>query len=586
MALPVSFLLSFLAVRGFRFSVTPNGFSLRNTESFDWLLIFIFFTWALYVIFKEPDKRIKKYAALFSVCVTVFYTVGKSLEERGTLTWIWESKTILLNYLNLFFSHMILYYCAAFLVFRLLRDKSCSKPEQRHTVFSIRKVLFFWALLLIIYIPWYLYCYPGVLTYDSGDQVRDALSVNTLSDFNPAFITLLLRFILIPVQKITGSVQVGIGICSFLQMLIVTFVFALTIERIYSYLQNWCLRIIVLAWYALYPVNNIYSVTMWKDILFSVCMLGFLLCIDSAVSNEKSFFSRKRTQFFLFLTMLLLPLLRHNGISISLIMSLYLLFYFRGHRRQILLICGSSLLLFCIWQFIIIPKIRTSTVPTGDFLSVPLQQITRVLSYHHSEMDPKMRSEAESYFNVQNIWHEYDPQLADPVKRHFNSELFKSDPLKFFSLWMKLGKVYKLEYIEAFLNNNYGYWYPETRYWISSYGVIAGGTIEDVHTAPIVKIGIIDKIYNWYAYHKYMSTPLIPLLFSRGACFWLWVFCGMFCFYRNRRKFALVLPGYILWFFILWSAVYNEYRYVYGLFICIPLVLSSVLSTGNNRKIT
>ena len=134
-----------------------------------------------------------------------------------------------------------------------------------------------------------------------------------------------------------------------------------------------------------------------------------------------------------------------------------------------------------------------------------------------------------------------------------------------------------ISYLCTVIHNNFGYWFPETTYWVSSYGVITGSAIEDVHTAPIYKLGLVDKIYNWYAYHQYEKTPLLPLLISRGGCFWIWLFCGIWCLYGRKDKFVLFLPGLCLWGSILLSPLYNEFRYVYGLFIALPLLMASVL---------
>ena len=523
MALFFSLILSYAAVRGFRFRITETGFSPVNLESFNWLIFFIIFTVILYQSIVEKDRRLKVYASAFSVIIAVFYVLGLSIDKREELRWIWSNRSSLLNVLNLFYSETILYYCFSFLAFRFLKKAAIRSAEVKRKPFALKNVFIFWALFLIIYIPWYLYCYPGILTYDSGDQVRDALSTSYLLNANPAFVTLLIRAILVPIKKLTGSVQIGIGICTLLQMLILTFIFSLTMERISRCLHHPVLIGLAFCWYAFYPVNNLYSVTMWKDILFSACLLGFLLCLDNASEDEEAFFTNKRECFLLFITMLLLPLLRHNGIFITLMMTIYMFFRFRKFRKKVMLCACGSLAFYAIWQFVFIPAVVTDSITPREMLSVPLQQIARVLREHRYEMNPEDSESLQAYFTNSEIWNEYDPRLADNVKRYFDNDLFTEDPMRFFRLWAKIGKIYPMDYWEAFLQNNYGYWYPETKYWISSYGVIITGHIEDVKTAPVLKLGIVDRIFNWYAYQKYLKVPLLPLLFSRGACFWVWV---------------------------------------------------------------
>ena len=156
----------------------------------------------------------------------------------------------------------------------------------------------------------------------------------------------------------------------------------------------------------------------------------------------------------------------------------------------------------------------------------------------------------------------------------------------FFALWLKLGRRYPVDYIEAFLANNYGYWFPETHFSIIAFGVEEKGLIEDIHHEPVLDFPgkICSPVLAFLSEEQFLKTPPLPLLFSRGACFWLWVFCGCYCLYNNRRKFILFIPGFSLWLGILISPVYNEYRYVYGLFAALPLLLASSLSGSDKTN--
>ena len=98
-----------------------------------------------------------------------------------------------------------------------------------------------------------------------------------------------------------------------------------------------------------------------------------------------------------------------------------------------------------------------------------------------------------------------------------------------------------------------------------------------MHAAPLFSSGVLTKVFDYISGDQFLKIPLLPLLFSRGACFWIWIFCGCFCLFDNRKKFILFLCGLSLWTGILISPVYNEYRYVYGLFIGLPLMMVSAL---------
>ena len=583
MTLAAAILISFLAVRGFRFDVTTDGFSLNDSESFSWLILMLFFIWVITISRKETDKRLKIYSLLFSIITALFFCLGISLEKKESLKWIWESRSRILNYLNLLFSHIVLYYCSSFLLFRFLRNAQIGDGTGIPGKFSVKKVLLIWALFLIAYIPWYLYCYPANMTYDSAAQVYDAIHTEKLSNHHSAFLDLLLRCILLPIEKFTGSLQIGIGVTSFLQMALMTLIFALCFERITHYIKNRLLCGLIFAWFALYPVHTLYSVTLWKDIPFSICFLGLLLCTDAASENEDKFFQRKTSLFWLTAAMVLLPLTRHNGILITIFLPLFFLLRFPAFKRQILAAAGITWGVLCVWNFLLSPLLNVEKVESGLILSLPQQQMARVISEHYEEIDRRDLELYDSWYDVPEVWREYNGTFADPVKVHFRMDQYCRDPKAFFSLWLKFIVKYPVTCLEAFLHNNYGYWFPETQYWTTFCGVVLGQPLGDIHSEPLYTASIIDKIYKWHAYHQDLKLPLLPLLTSRGACWWLWLFCGFWCLYQNRKKFILFLPGLLLWLSILPSPVYNEFRYVYGLFIGLPLLMAAALTSGSGK---
>ena len=540
----LSLLISYIAVRGFRFDFGAKVLVSLNLESFTWLLLFLFFLWFFNKSLNYSNKRLKACAITFGLIIACFQVVGRSLERMTGIAWIGQDKNMLINFLNILYGYFSFYYAFAFLTFSFLEKKSLEQVRKPVKKIQMKYVFLVWIALLICYIPWYLYFFPGILTYDSGAQVADALSVNSISDHNPAFVTLLIRAVLLPMMKLTNSIVISVGVCTGLQMLIVTFIFALCFVRICGYIQNSMLRTGIFIWFALHPINNIYSFTMWKDILFSVCVLGFTIILDSCTEDENTFFQSRRSVFLLFLTLVLLPLLRHNGIIITAAMILILPLRFKDHRKKLLLITCSAMAIFGIWKMILLPAMGARKSPAYELLNVPLQQISRVLYNHNHDISPWLLDDIRAYFDDPEFYNDYMEKIADPIKGHFRNNVYEEDPGKFFSLWRQLGKLYPVEYLEAFLHNNYGYWFPETTWWITGRGVIINIPIEGLKQSPIVQLRIIDKIYDWYINGKYLKVPILPLLFKPGAYWWVWVYCGIYAFYANRRKFVLFSPDF------------------------------------------
>ena len=583
MTLAFSLLLAFIAVCGFRMELTTDYLVLINTESFIWLLVFLFFARVIYLSIREKDKRLKIFASGFAVITAAFYVLGISLSKMYRLSWIWETRSYLLNTFLMFFGHTVLYYSFAFLSFRMLRDAPIPEDKKPQYKFSMKKVLLYWGILLIFYIPWYLTYYPGLLTPDSLNQIMDAISLDSLSNHHSAILNLVIRGILLTVHKFTGSYQTGVGIITCIQMLIITFVFAFSYEWIRKYIRSKVIAVIVFLWFALYPIHHLFSVTLWKDILFSVCFLILLLCIDAAVIDEKSFFRNKKKCFLMFLCLLLLPLMRHNGITVTVVLPIYFFFRFKNFRKQVAIGFACVLLVFFGWKLILIPALHITDIAPAHVYTFMEQQIVRVLDEHRDELTEEERSELQEYFLVPEIWTLYNPRHADKVKDQFNNELFHENPFRFFTLWLKNGLKFPLAYIEAFLLNDYGFWFPEVNQWISDYSMYDGVKVEDIHPAPLAKIGYVEKIINWLKQIQFTKTPVLFLLFSPGTYWWLWIYCGCYSLYRNRKKFALFMAGFALWLGILLVPITNDFRYGYGLIVGFPLVLFASLSSRTKK---
>ncbi len=580
----VSVLMSALAVFGWRVEISAEGLVPTGKPVWALAIAFVCFAVGLRFAFKDTDKRRVKYAAVYALILALFWVVGSCFEKMESLRPALIGKRNMLKYINLIFSYWTLYFCIAWALFNLI-SRSAAKECSPMKPFSWKRVLIIWLVFSVYYFGWYLYCYPGNMTDDTVGQLDDAIDHTTLGDHHPAFVTLLIRLVLDVTYPLTGSYQASTGILTLLQMLIMTFLFALGADRAARYAKHTLTKVLIYLYFGAYPVHNLYAVTLWKDILFSGCVLAFALCVDSALRDEERFFKKKSNCFLMFLSMALLPLLRHNGIAVTAGMAVVMQICFKKCRKFAVVIVGGALAVFAAWKLIICPQILTSKSSSREALCVPMQQAARIFREHRDELDTETIAAWESYFTEPNFETAYQGIFADPVKRIFISERFDEDPGRFIRLWLDLVKCYPLTALEAFLHNNYGYWYPDTFYYISSIGVMITGKIEDIHTQRLAKLPWVEGIYNWYAYHKYRALPQGYLLTSRGFCFWIWLFCGMYSMYNNRRKFPLFMVGFWLWASILISPVYAEFRYVYGLFTCLPLVMASTLSAKGHKQV-
>ena len=58
----------------------------------------------------------------------------------------------------------------------------------------------------------------------------------------------------------------------------------------------------------------------------------------------------------------------------------------------------------------------------------------------------------------------YTPRISDSTKGTFQTEKMKEDVIGFIKLWISVGIKAPITYIDAFMSNSIGFWYPDMQY--------------------------------------------------------------------------------------------------------------------------
>ena len=196
------------------------------------------------------------------------------------------------------------------------------------------------------------------------------------------------------------------------------------------------------------------------------------------------------------------------------------------------------------------------------------------------EVVEKTIEKINKYFIIENVWEYYNPILSDPVKYNFNNEYFSENKSEFISIWLKLFVKYPKDYIEAFISNSYGYYYPEVRN-----SVVSRVTMDhnmEIKQTPLIEGKWVEQIDGLI---DARGIPVFGFVFSIGAGVLLTVIALSYTIYKKKYKYLLVyLPTFILWLTLIASPAYCEYRYAYPIFLALPVYLGmNFIKEGNNE---
>lgn len=323
-----------------------------------------------------------------------------------------------------------------------------------------------------------------------------------------------------------------------------------------------------------------------KDTLFTVALLLLLLALIDMGSDEQRFFTSWRKMIFFVLSAVTMMLFRKNGVYAFAVMVPVLLIYHKKNLKKTGLLIGMIFLVYFVINTGLTVVFHAAGGENQEILTVPIQQLARTYKFNREAFTQ------EDIDTLHEILPEealvlYNPKLSDPVKVRFQNEVFAADKSKYAGLWLRIGLKKPLSYINAWLVNSYGFWYPDTvidvysgntvftfTYGESSY---FGYEVEEPGFRDS-KIPWLDEAYRRLALEiSQEKIPIYSMLYSPGGIFWCIAF--VFAYMLYRRKYNIVIPYMMVltvWLTVLLGPTYLP-RYVLIFWYGLPLFAAMLL---------
>lgn len=429
-------------------------------------------------------------------------------------------------------------------------------------------------LCMLCWFPYFLYQFPGIMTPDSINQFEQVLGLVAYSNHHPFAHTLLFGLLYSIGYQLTGSMVIGISFYTFFQMTIL----ALTIWYFINTLQKYAVRplvcFVITLFYALVPYHAVYAVTIWKDILFAGAALLFGCCLFRFLRAYKWW-----DLCIFFISGLMLCLFRSNGWYALLLCFPFLFLYFRKKRRLMYPIILGFYLVAALFRYPVLNALHVASPDFIESLAVPTQQISAVLC-NDRELTKEQQTLIENVIDLTYIKDLYNPYYADNMKelvRAGNQDYLVTHKMDFLRLWLQLGFAYPTDYLKAYVNQTYGYWYPDSFYPVAEGEGISASSLGVSHT-PLLRGPLVIKTKE-IAIKLGGILPLYGTLWSMGVACWVLLFClGNSIIRREKKKLVLYLPSLALLLTVLIATpVATEFRYVYFLIFSFPFFLMAAL---------
>jgi len=555
----------------FAFWATGSLFSLTRAQDYTqqsvlFLLLYALIAWQMWSIldirlWERPHRRVTAASLALALCFSAFTVVGDLLHKTESLAFTLKQAEYMAGMASLFFV----------ILWRFLQwtSRNAEKPGASP---SPRPILF-WLLSLGLFLCWlpaFFAMFPGVMSPDSFMQMYQAVGYIPLADGHPVIHTWLVAACVQIGALLNIHVTTTPALYGLAQMLLMAAACAYATVTMLRMKAPPLFAGITYAFFALFPVNAVYSVTMWKDIPHAAVTLLLVACLLQWSQNPKRLFGSWARMIPATLLLFFFSTFRQNGLIAFVLFIPFFLWFFRGYWKRASLLCLSVFALLGIYRGSL-SLLNVIPPQPGEALSVPMQLAARVVRDHRDTLPIEEEEILREIFPVDDLPRLYMPRLADPVKYHFNAGAFGRSPGRYMALFARLMRRYPGVAAESFLLGNYGYWYPAASYWVMWGGVPAN----DLNLSRRSILFSEEMFHSLEAAIR--NTPGISMLLSIGIMMWMLLLAAAVCWVNRRKEwppFVLLLG---LWLTLLFMPVFAEYRYAYGLILCAPVCLSVML---------
>ncbi len=531
---------------------------------------------------KAPDRTILKTGA----AIGLFFTAATILADRDNLFAGIHSRLFLAAYSLIFLGGFACLYIASTTAVLIAAShvSFCEKVpaegvgDPKGDLPGRHPFLVTFLVCVLCWAVWLLSEYPGVMTVDSLHQYGQLTGRIPLSDQHPYVHTFLIGALYNIGLAVTGSTTHAIAFYTVFQMIACAAVTGFLMMTLVRFGLKRGFRWGILAFFALYPVNGAYSVTMWKDILFSYVTLLFVtLLVRLVLAGEKGDTRISRVDAVLFaITGILFSVLRSNGFYAYVVTIPFLLICLKAFRRQQIVLHVIVILSVLVIKIPIANAVTEAKPEFIESLSIPVQTVARV--YADSEpVSDEMDATWNRIMDTDRIPEVYEPHCSDHMKnlvRLGDPKELEEHKGTYLKAWITFGLQHPLSYIKGYIDTTRGYWYPDVPNLTIGFDESIAPNDYGLAGAPVLKGSAWMKVRELILKLP-QEIPLYGLPESCGAITWaLLILFGIALVKRGKAAAACFVPCFAIFLTLMMATpVTNEYRYAYPMLLSLPMYL-------------
>ena len=434
------------------------------------------------------------------------------------------------------------------------------------------------VLILVYGIIFFLVYYPGVLTPDSTNQMKQILTGEYVND-NPIAHTLLIQMCYQIGMAIWNDINSAVAVYGVFQIICMGFCFGYVFMTFQQMKLSYKISVPALIFMAIMPYHLLYSFSMLKDVLWSAACV---MMITAAFRLLKNIGSAVPNYIVLAIGALGMCVLRHNGLIAYMITFVIAIFVFGKKLFKATITLAVILAAALIIRYPILGSLGINNSDTIELLAIPAQQIARVI-VDGGELTEEQEAELSKIVDLNKVAETYKWYIADDIKNLVretdNQEYIAENKFKFAKLYIEIGLQHPFSYIKAWVDGTKGYWDSGTHWYRwTSMNDNDWGLERTVVSEPLEEAveGYMDAFNNVFVLQPFISMGLFT---------WIYVMLLVAGITSKKKELLVVVPVVAVVFtLMIGTPVWNEMRYAYPIFLCLPISVAAMFYERQPRS--
>ena len=556
------------------------------------LIIYICF-----IMIKTKNIELTKLKIFFIILLDIFLLISNVFINTGNLSYLYKNMWLILYNLIRFIAIYIvlkrsLIYFENFIKnheFKLKENKIINLFLKHPFLFSFIAILICWSIYVIAF-------YPIILSPDPSFQIKQFFNVRTkyddyailldnnvfLTNHHPVFHTMILGYSL-KLGRFLLNDNFGLFIYTLTQLLVLAFTLSLTIKYLNENNVNKKIVFIVLLLYCFIPMFPLYAMSGVKDTYYTCFIILYVMKLDKIIRSKQEKLSYKE-MIQLLLIMFAVCLFRNNGIYVLILSFPLILIYSKKYFQTLLVIFIGVLAFYGTYTKVLLPSLKITDGSIRETLSIPFQQTARYVKYYDKDLSKNDIKVIDKVLGYETLAKRYNPTISDPVKNEFNKYTTKKELLAYLKVWFKCFFKHPLVYIEATLNNIYGYFSPQSTNWYIYYKYDTRITEDKLVNYHYNNLSSLRLILSSFA-QGFPYIPLIGLISNIGFNTWLLLGLTTYSIFKKKKEYLIVLSPLLISLLICVASPVNTYfRYAMPFIFIMPFIFTLIVTRLKNNE--